>query len=112
VSAGSSNPAGIGRIRTSGLKDNFDSTHSRLTGLAPLYRIGADDSVRCVLQQAESLQQPRSQLESAALEYVTAAPQENGSTRAWPRKVKLSSRRAMVIKRLTEQVSSISSTSL
>jgi hypothetical protein len=112
VSTGSSNPAGIGRIRTSGRKDNFDSTQSRLTRLAPLWWIGAVDSVRCVLQQLESLQQPCSQPESTALEYLTAAPQENGSTRAWPSKVKLNSRRAMVIKRATEQVSPVSCTSL
>src|ERR1700759_351193 len=37
VSTGSFNPAGIGRIRTSGPEDNFDSTQSRLTCLAPLY---------------------------------------------------------------------------
>jgi hypothetical protein len=99
---GSSNPTGIGRIRTSGLKDSFDSTQSKLTGLAQLFWIGAVDLVRSDLQQVESLQQPCSQPELAALEYVTAAPQVNGSMRAWPRKVKLSSRKAMVMKRVTE----------
>jgi hypothetical protein len=112
VSTGSSNPAGIGRIRTSGLRDKFDSTQSRLTSLPPLDWIGAVDSVRCVLQQVESLQQLCSQPESTALEYVTAAPQENGLKRAWPSKVKLSSRNAMVIKRATKQVSLVLFTSL
>jgi hypothetical protein len=47
------------------------------------------------LQQDELLQQPFSQAKSLVLEYATAEAHNNGITRAWPRKAKLSINKAI-----------------